>query len=574
MKKSYNLLYLVFALLLFSGTSFSQNNLAAGDFAIVSYQSDFDPTNVFNENLAEFEDRFSLVVTKPGGIAAGTVLFFTTRGWNGPANTWHDEDYPPFTFGLGRRAVVQWTVPAGGIVKGREIFFINTYHDEVAVGSEYYTWAAYSDQAGTTLLNNLINVTPIVPSANSTDGMSFAVSGDKMLVYQTGPVAGPTGGYNATPRFITAILANINGASNVLCTTTYNTWDAVPGAQASSESSIPPGLVNGQTCFLMVPGPLPAFSNGNTEPDNGKFSACSLSSAGTCTALQMSAIIYTTTNWTYSNAFFPLGTSSSLCTYNILPANTISLSSAAGTNAQTKCINTAITNITYSTTGATGATFSGLPAGVGGAWASNVVTISGTPTASGPFNYTVTLTGGCGTVTAIGSITVTANNTITLTSAAGTNAQTKCMNTPITNITYSTTGATGATFSGLPTGVTGGWAANVVTISGTPTVSGLFNYTVTLTGGCGGTVTANGSITSTITGTWLGINAGTNNWNDPANWCGGIPTASTDVIILPGRPNQPSIGASQTGICHKITISPGDVVLTIRTLANLTITGQ
>ena len=37
---------------------------------------------------------------------------------------------------------------------------------------------------------------------------------------------------------------------------------------------------------------------------------------------------------------------------------------------------------------------------------------------------------------------------------AGTNNQTRCINTAITNITYSTTGATGATFSGLPTGVT------------------------------------------------------------------------------------------------------------------------
>ena len=178
----------------------------------------------------------------------------------------------------------------------------------------------------------------------------------------------------------------------------------------------------------------------------------------------------------------------------VTPNNTITLTSAAGTNNQIKCINTAITNITYSTTGATGATFSGLPAGVTGSWAANVVTISGTPTASGTFNYTVTLTGGCGTVTATGTITVTPNNTITLTSAAETNNQIICINTAITNITYSTTGATGATFSGLPAGVTGSWAANVVTISGTPTASGTFNYTVTLTGGCG-TVTATGTIT-------------------------------------------------------------------------------
>ena len=180
-------------------------------------------------------------------------------------------------------------------------------------------------------------------------------------------------------------------------------------------------------------------------------------------------------------------------TITVTPANTAILSSAAGTNAQTRCINTAITNITYATTTATGATFSGLPAGVTGAWAGNVATISGTPTASGTFNYTVTLTGGCGTVTATGSINVTPANTITLTSAAGTNAQTVCRNTAITNITYSTTGATGATFSGLPAGVSGAWASNVVTISGTATTAATYNYTVTLTGGCG-TVAATGSV--------------------------------------------------------------------------------
>ena len=144
-------------------------------------------------------------------------------------------------------------------------------------------------------------------------------------------------------------------------------------------------------------------------------------------------------------------------TITVKANNTITLTSAAGTDAQTVCINTAITNITYSTTGATGATYSGLPTGVNGAWASNVVTISGTPSVSGTFNYTITLTGGCGVVTKTGTITVTANNTITLTSAAGTDNQTVCINTAITNITYSTTGATGATFAGLPAGVTGNW---------------------------------------------------------------------------------------------------------------------
>jgi hypothetical protein len=57
--------------------------------------------------------------------------------------------------------------------------------------------------------------------------------------------------------------------------------------------------------------------------------------------------------------------------------------------------------------------------------------------------------------------------TITLTSAPGTDNQTVCVNTAITPITYSTTGATGATFSGLPAGVTGTFSGGNITISGT-----------------------------------------------------------------------------------------------------------
>src|SRR5664279_2811846 len=85
----------------------------------------------------------------------------------------------------------------------------------------------------------------------------------------------------------------------------------------------------------------------------------------------------------------------------------------------------------------------GLPTGVNGNWASNVVTISGTPSVTGSFPYTVSLTGGCGSGSASGTITVTGSSTINLSSAAGTNSQTVCTNTAITNITYATTGATG-----------------------------------------------------------------------------------------------------------------------------------
>jgi uncharacterized protein (TIGR02145 family) len=91
------------------------------------------------------------------------------------------------------------------------------------------------------------------------------------------------------------------------------------------------------------------------------------------------------------------------------------------------------------------------------------------------------------------TIQSTNTNTITLTSAPETEIQVVSLDQPIEPITYVTTGATEVTVSGLPQGVTSTWISNVVTISGTPTESGIFIYTVLLDGGCG-PLTATGKI--------------------------------------------------------------------------------
>ena len=175
---------------------------------------------------------------------------------------------------------------------------------------------------------------------------------------------------------------------------------------------------------------------------------------------------------------------------------TVTANNTAGapSSSPTLCINTAISpNITITTTGATGiGTTTGLPAGVTAAFASNTITISGTPTTAGTFSYSIPLTGGCGNVNAMGTITVTANNTV----GAPSSSPTLCINTAISpNITIATTGATGiGTTTGLPAGVTAAFASNTITISGTPTAAGIFNYSIPLTGGCGN-VNATGSIT-------------------------------------------------------------------------------
>ncbi|XZF12995.1 T9SS type A sorting domain-containing protein [Chitinophagaceae bacterium MMS25-I14] len=81
----------------------------------------------------------------------------------------------------------------------------------------------------------------------------------------------------------------------------------------------------------------------------------------------------------------------------------------SGSTSQTLAANTPLTNIVYTLAGdATGTTVTGLPAGVTYVVNGTTLTISGTPSAAGTFNYTISTTTSCGTETATGSITVTA----------------------------------------------------------------------------------------------------------------------------------------------------------------------
>ncbi|MGD0632573.1 MAG: putative Ig domain-containing protein [Terracidiphilus sp.] len=133
-------------------------------------------------------------------------------------------------------------------------------------------------------------------------------------------------------------------------------------------------------------------------------------------------------------------------------------------------------------------TATGLPAGV---TISSSGTISGTPTVSGTFNYTVTITdskGNKGTVNC--TIVITGSpicmSCVTINAAQG---------SPIKPVTLVGSGGAGGpyTFSawGLPAGLT---ISSSGTISGTPTVNGTFNYTVTVTDSKGNKATFNCSI--------------------------------------------------------------------------------
>lgn len=131
------------------------------------------------------------------------------------------------------------------------------------------------------------------------------------------------------------------------------------------------------------------------------------------------------------------------------------------------------------------------------------VTVSGTPTTAATYYYKVAIneTGGNEiTGSVIVEPYITPSPTITLTSAANTQHQSRKAGTAINNITYTIANATGATVSTLPAGLSGNYSDGTFTISGTIDNAAdlaIVNFTVTataLSGYVGEPITATGSI--------------------------------------------------------------------------------
>ncbi len=98
-------------------------------------------------------------------------------------------------------------------------------------------------------------------------------------------------------------------------------------------------------------------------------------------------------------------------------------------------------------------------------------------------------------------IVIKPNQAINWINSSGSVNQTMCQFTAITPIKFQIIGATNATVSGLPNGVSGSFNNGEFTISGTPTQNGTFNYQITTSGNdlCGSAAQTSGSLTTSIT---------------------------------------------------------------------------
>ena len=261
------------------------------------------------------------------------------------------------------------------------------------------------------------------------------------------------------------------------------------GPSSASVSFVPPTFDGGSP----ITGYTVTATSTPSAPAKRKTTSAIIIVSGTSSPIVVTGLVLGVNYIFTVLATNAVGPSPTITTTTVTPC--VLNTASAGSASPTLAVNTLLTNITHSTTLATGiGTATGLPSGVTASWSANVITISGTPTAVGSFTYEIPLTGGCGSVKAMGSITVSA--TPACTAGAASSSPTLTVSTVMTNITHTTTGATGiGSPSGLPTGVTAAWSSNTITISGTPTNTGPFNYTIPLTGTSCSSVNATGTIT-------------------------------------------------------------------------------
>lgn len=121
--------------------------------------------------------------------------------------------------------------------------------------------------------------------------------------------------------------------------------------------------------------------------------------------------------------------------------------------------------------------------------------------------------------------------------------------------------------NGLPSG---NWLINPGAINGTgssATISGLtlgtYNYTVTNSAGCTSLISNNVVINfQPSNNIWIGSKDA--NWNEPLNWCNGVPSISNNLdVIIPSAlstPNSPKLSSGDFGYVENIFLESGSIL--------------
>jgi uncharacterized protein (TIGR02145 family) len=279
----------------------------------------------------------------------------------------------------------------------------------VNVGSNSTTFTS------TTIANN--DVVSVVMTTNESPCLSGSPATSNSITMTVNPIL--------------EALVIIGATGTMICSGTSVTFNATP--------------ING--------GSAPSFQwkiNGNNVGVNSPFY--------TTTTLANNDVVSVVMTSNASPCLTGSPATSNSITITVTPANTVT----AASSTPTTCINSALTAITHTTTRATGIGIAtGLPAGVTATWATNTITISGTPTTSGTFNYSIPLTGGCGTVNATGTIVINPNLPASV--SIGASATTICSGNSVTFNATTTNGGASPSFQWKLNGVNVGTNSAIYT---------------------------------------------------------------------------------------------------------------
>lgn len=316
---------------------------------------------------------------------------------------------------------------------------------------------------------------------------------------------------NASITVVTAPSATISYAGSPYCSNAGTASPAFSGSTGGTYSAAPAGLsINAATGDVDLGASTPGTYTVTYD----------LAASGGCPAFSTTAEIIITA----------------------APSATISYTGSP------YCQNGGVAAVTL--TGTTGGTFTAAPAGLDIDPATGDITLASSAAGTYTVTYTIVAAGGCAMITATANLDVQTapDATISYTGSPF------CSASGTAPVVFS--GTAGGTFSASPAGLAINAATGEIDLAASNGGTYTVTYTIAATGGCP-VFNATTSVTISQTGTWIGITS--SDWNTASNWCGGVPTSATDVVIPSAAPNMPEIFAA-SGEVRNLSISAGGSV--------------
>jgi hypothetical protein len=185
----------------------------------------------------------------------------------------------------------------------------------------------------------------------------------------------------------------------------------------------------------------------------------------------------------------------------------------------------------------------------------NTLTVAGVTTANNGWRYLVAVSDALGCVTTSPLVTLNVYNPLAInTHPRDTFA---CANTTINNafrvtmsggsqpVTYqwqTDNGTNGTTWSATNAPVNTSSTTSVLSLTGVTLSMNGYRYRLSITGTCGTIYSNEATLRVLADGTWRGTT--NTDWHTATNWCGGVPTSTTDVLIPNWAPRMPIISAN------------------------------